>query len=57
MDGFSERYIRPCKGEWEFCDGDCAHCQKASYTTTTNTTAEYRIDYNGKVVKIEDDQR
>ena len=52
MVGFSERYIRPCMGEWEFCDGDCEHCKKASYTTTTNTTAEYRIDYNGKVVKI-----
>lgn len=48
--------VRPVKhGEWELCDGDCAHCQKASYTTTTNTTAEYKADYNGKVVKIDND--
>lgn len=54
MVGFSERHIRFCNGEWEYCDGDCEYCQKASYTTTTNTTAEYRIDHNGKVVKIKD---
>lgn len=57
MIGFSERYIRPCKGEWVLCDGDCAYCQEASIVTTTNTTAEYKVDYNGKVVKIEDDER
>lgn len=57
MIGFSERHIRLCNGEWELCNGDCEYCQKASYTTTTNTTAEYRIDSTGKVVKIKDDQR
>lgn len=57
MDGFSDRYIRPCKGEWALCDGDCEHCQEASIVTTTTTTAEYRIDYNRKVVKIKDDER
>lgn len=57
MIGFSERHIRLCNGEWELCDGDCEYCQKASYTNTTNTTAEYRIDSTGKVVKIDNDER
>lgn len=57
MVGFAEQYIRPCMGEWELCDGDCEHCKKASYTTTKTTTAEYRIDYNGKVVKSYNDER
>lgn len=52
MVGFRESHIRLCGGRWVFCDGNCAYCVETNTITTTNTTTEFTIDSNGKVVKI-----
>ena len=33
-----EMIMRPCGGSWEYCDGDCCHCEKANLTTSNSTT-------------------
>ena len=34
-----EMIMRPCGGSWEYCDGDCCHCEKANLTTSNSTTS------------------
>jgi len=32
-----DKKVRPCKGGWEYCDGNCSECEKSHATISDHT--------------------
>lgn len=38
----SDYALHPCGAGYEYCDGECSHCEAAASTYTSNTTQPQR---------------